>query len=1176
MDRIGGMDAVWIAIGIAILLLTLLDAFLAVLNYNEAGIVVNRIVRWEWVAIRSFTRRVSRRWRPLVLRQVTGVLTVTTLLCWILGLVLGFTLIYLGLIGFGLFQISKGVAPDFVGAFYLSVGQFSTSGADNIAPGGGWVDLLPVTEALLSVVMISFFVTFLSNIYSVIQNLRSLCADFFRAGPGVGNPVEALQPFFPDGHPRGLDLHLTFLVNDFNLYCDSLRQDRAAYHFQSGEDQFSLPYALSMTSGIVGALQWGLPQGHVATQSPELVRIIEAFGEFRDTRYRVMGWRVPLPLTPLTADEFEDEWSAYRSHRIDAALDPWAARFFALNESMAKLAAGNISAESDDDPYRRYVEWLAFAHPAQHFVSRVGRDLDFQPIYRDDPPIADQVEADETRNTIPARARRGLGAWLQRRQIFLDPGLVRSRGAMRSLVVVAVSVALAMATATLSSFGVTTAGALAGLIAMFASTPSGLRKPAMRRAGLIGLVPVAVGVACGALLPPSSVWTTIGLAVIAAFAVWLGRFGAVAASSGRLFFIASFFSAVLVVEPSTYVAAFVAAGLGVVVSWAAGFLPDRAPRAQLNGLVHAFRARATMLLDAAIDMLSAGSDRTVQRRMSEDSLALESTSSRLAALLDPDAPPTGLTPLRTRTLRLRVFDIELASQGLVRALPSPSDYAVSVDVRSRLAGELVSLQRHLLALGAEKSDAGESGMTENGASKSSTATSGTAKIDTAKIDTAKIDTAKIESAKADTAKIESANADTTTVDGAARRTFAVRTEPHADWTADAREALAAIAELGAAFDRLHTTETADEDVLGSSRTGNAPAEERNGTRRTPNDERRGASTGGGMTPSDRRAVQSGLSVGLALLVGGLVSVGAEYWAALPAYQSLTTAEGLSWARNLQRVIAAIAGASGAFALALWTHHNPVVAFALLGFTVFVAAFLRTVASAWTVFWQMVLLATMYDTVSGLSPEAVHVRIVETAAGAVIALLVSALVLPARTRRKTMKRMSDAVAAAMTATHGALERLAHPGRDDSHGRGLGSETDSLFRSIQSLAKPIRDGSGSMARGGIEAQLISLWALLYYVRRLVDADRSSSPSGIASDQWQRLDAATRDNFRAALTVLGGEAPRRIHDVRDIALNGPPRLGSGRSAALADVLRINEALLTYIDDVTPGSTAAHAPKR
>jgi uncharacterized membrane protein YccC len=655
--------------------------------------------------------------------------------------------------------------------------------------------------------------------------------------------------------------------------------------------------------------------------------------------------------------------------------------------------------------------------------------------------------------------------------------------------------------------------------------------------------------------------------------VWLGRFGAVAASSGRLFFIASFFSAVLVVEPSQYVAAFVAAGLGVVVSWAAGFLPDRAPRAQLNGLVHAFRARATMLLDAAIDMLSAGSDRSVQRRMSEDSLALESTSSRLAALLDPDAPPTGLTPLRTRTLRLRVFDIELASQGIVRALPSPSDYAVSVDVRSRLAGELVSLQHHLLTLGAEKPDAVESGTTENGAAKADSAESA------GRADAAKSGTTRAGTARAGTAKADSAKADTTTVDAPARRTFTVQTEPHADWTPDAREALAAIAELGAAFDRLHATETADEDVLATQRTGNAPAteEDRRGSPRTPDDERRGSATGGGMTPSDRRAVQSGLSVGLALLVGGLVSVGAEYWAALPAYQSLTTAEGLSWARNLQRVIAAVAGASGAFALALWTHHNPVIAFALLGLTVFVAAFLRTVASAWTVFWQMVLLATMYDTVSGLSPEAVHVRIVETAAGAVIALLVSALVLPARTRRKTMKRMSDAVSAAMTATHGALERLAHPARpEDPHVRGLGSATDTLFRSIQSLARPIREGSGALARGGIEAQLISLWALLYYVRRLVDADRASAPSGIAPDQWQRLDAATRDNFQAALTVLGGEAPRRIHDVRDIAPSGSPRPGSGRSAALADVLRINEALLTYIDDVMPGSTAAHAPKR
>ncbi len=239
---VSGMDVAWIVLGTAILLITLLDTFLAVLNYDESGIFVNRLVRLEWVVIRSFTRRASRRWRPLLLRQVTGVLILTTILIWIAGIVLGFALIYLGWIGLGAFEISPGTNADFVGALYLSVGQFSTVGAENIAPAHGWVNLIPVLEAITSIVLLSFIITFFSNIYGTIQLLRSLCADFFSGGDGVGDPAEGLRPYFPDGQPINLDRHLDEMIDDFNLYCDSLRQTHAAYNFQSGEDQFSMPY----------------------------------------------------------------------------------------------------------------------------------------------------------------------------------------------------------------------------------------------------------------------------------------------------------------------------------------------------------------------------------------------------------------------------------------------------------------------------------------------------------------------------------------------------------------------------------------------------------------------------------------------------------------------------------------------------------------------------------------------------------------------------------------------------------------------------------------------------------------------------------------------------------------------------------------------------------------------
>ena len=55
------MDVVWVVIGVLLLLVTLLDAFLAVLNYDEAGLFVDRIVRAQWIVLRALTRRVGRR-----------------------------------------------------------------------------------------------------------------------------------------------------------------------------------------------------------------------------------------------------------------------------------------------------------------------------------------------------------------------------------------------------------------------------------------------------------------------------------------------------------------------------------------------------------------------------------------------------------------------------------------------------------------------------------------------------------------------------------------------------------------------------------------------------------------------------------------------------------------------------------------------------------------------------------------------------------------------------------------------------------------------------------------------------------------------------------------------------------------------------------------------------------
>lgn len=179
--------------------------------------------------------------------------------------------------------------------------------------------------------------------------------------------------------------------------------------------------------------------------------------------------------------------------------------------------------------------------------------------------------------------------------------------------------------------------------------------------------------------------------------------------------------------------------------------------------------------------------------------------------------------------------------------------------------------------------------------------------------------------------------------------------------------------------------------------------------------------------ADRRAVQAAISTGLALYLGSFVSMSHQFWAAMPAFQTLRNSEGETRIRSLQRIFGTVFGAVAAFGLMLGTSHNLVVAFAVLAVSVFFIAFLRTVASAWSGFFLTMLMATMYDVLGKLNAESIEVRVVETVIGAVVAIVVSMLIFPARTRARILSGMSAVVTTAMEITHAALDDRTQPGR-----------------------------------------------------------------------------------------------------------------------------------------------------
>lgn len=1107
------MDVVWIVVGVLLLGVTLLDAFLAVLNYDQSGVFVDRLVRAQWVLLRAVTRRVGRRWRPLVLRQVTGILILVTILWWVAGVVFGFAFVYLGAMGIsGAITTSTGVAPDFLGALYLSLGQFATVGVDNIGPSVAWLNLITVAEAMMAVVMLSFIITFLGSVYGVIQSLQSLSANFFRAGRGITDPIEPLTPYFSDGSARGLELQLDSILGSLSAYADGLAQNRAAYYFQSGRDQFSLPFSLYMTSGIIGSLRWGLPTGSEPSTEPGVMRLTDVFEDFRVRLEQALRLSPEPTPAPVARSEFDKIVDAFSARGSSAHLDPWVVRFLTVDRRMAQLTRSDAAIDRAD-AHRRYTAWLPFEFQAQALLAAVSRDLDYQPIYRRTEAAdgayellpADVAPATRVREPSP---RRRLSSWMRRRALFVDPGLVRLSGAARTLAAVAVAVAVIVPLAQLTGSKPVYGAVLAGLIALFAS-PAAVGTPAgtHRWLGIVAIVPTAAGVALGSLLPRDPVVTVIAIALVAAAAVWLRRYGTRAGGLGQLGFIAFYFSLMLGLGTADLWAGLVAAGVGLVCSWAANLLPGPSLQRRLTSGVAAVSERTGSLLGTMLDLVSSGrGDPRLVRILRHELASLQAAAEVTAGRLDGAVTP-GLSADRALSLRVRIFDVQLAAENLAALVPVVGGVALTIDQRATLSDELADAQTHVAS---SRPRPGHD---------------------------------------ASPASPPPPLADA---------------PPSAAWPADARRTRAAIAELRGAVDRLQDVrEHADAGVDHSVEFPDAAAAAAAGA----------LTTAGKRTPttaSGRLAIQAGISTGLALLLGSFVSTSHQYWAAMPAFSVLSGSDGETRTKAVQRVLATLAGATVAFGLAIVAGHSPAVAFPLLIASAFFIAFLRPIASVWTVFWQTMLLATMYDVLGTLSVETIQVRVVETAIGAIVAVVVSAVILPTRTRVRLRAGMVDVVGAARSVAEGLFAKGADGTLARSHvGARIQGAVEDLT-ALEALARPVRRNPGALRRRGIEAQLTALWSVLYYERRASAELRDPDPHALEGVDLPRLALATSDNFAAVEAVLSGELPLRLQQADELDVSGPDTSDAARRWVLL-VVRLNQALLSLIEAIRPGTVAA-----
>jgi hypothetical protein len=368
------MHAFWIILGAALLIVGFVDVFLVVLNYDETGFLATRLCRLQWYCLRAVTRHLSQRWRPFALRQVTGLNVSLCVTVWLGCVVVGFGFIYYGLmVGTNFEYDGRGVGAELFSALYLSAAQLSTVGTSQINAQTDLLRTLTIAETLSAPLLITLILTFLLGVYQVIRDLRTLSSNFSDAEHGVSDPVANLAPYFPGG--QGLEGYLQAINDSFWSYADGVRMHHVSYFFQSGRDQFSLPYVLYMFGGTLAALRWGLPAGNPIAKEPLLVRLSSQFERFVDYLHQQLGWTSTEP-EPVTYDDF----AAAQLEGVETR-DIGVRRFLHLTDEMRRLAELPTSDDSQE-LYVRYRQWLTFAHRAAQATLSVSLDLDYQPMLR--------------------------------------------------------------------------------------------------------------------------------------------------------------------------------------------------------------------------------------------------------------------------------------------------------------------------------------------------------------------------------------------------------------------------------------------------------------------------------------------------------------------------------------------------------------------------------------------------------------------------------------------------------------------------------------------------------------------------------------------------------------------------------------------------------------------------
>jgi hypothetical protein len=352
-------------IGVALLLLILVDVFLTVLYARMgAGVFSPRLARVIWRAFRGAARPFGRRAGKL-LSFCGPIILVTVLIVWGLSLTLGTALIIHPKLGSSVTETTGTTPRDFATALYAGGGSISIVGGSNFEPKTAGFRLLFLVDSLVGMSVISLTVTYLLQVYNALYRRNATAFALHLASAETADAVEILVGLAPENQAAGGYTNLSAMASEIAGVKESHHFYPVLFYFRFPDAQYAVSRIALLTLDAVSLIKSGLDDRKHAwlKESVSLTQL----------------WHGSLDLVTGLGEAFLPEAHSRERPPLDPAVaERWRRRYFAALRRLREAGIHTIADEEEgvSSYVRLRNEWDTHIHMLAHALGYTTEEID--------------------------------------------------------------------------------------------------------------------------------------------------------------------------------------------------------------------------------------------------------------------------------------------------------------------------------------------------------------------------------------------------------------------------------------------------------------------------------------------------------------------------------------------------------------------------------------------------------------------------------------------------------------------------------------------------------------------------------------------------------------------------------------------------------------------------------